>query len=174
MSTLETIADLTPDPRNLNVGTERGRALLERSVRELGAGRSIVCDKNGVVIAGNKTLDVAAELGLPIRTVETDGSELVVVQRTDLDLATDVQAKRLALFDNRVSELDLKWDAEQMATLLADVPTITDGVFTDDELAAIAANFEATVQSGQNGLSEHAQVECPECHHKFTPSRGST
>ncbi len=39
---LTTIDDLTPDVRNANLGTERGRYMLEQSIREVGAGRSIV------------------------------------------------------------------------------------------------------------------------------------
>ena len=44
------------DSRNANKGTERGLALLDKSLRQYGAGRSILVDKNGRVIAGNKTL----------------------------------------------------------------------------------------------------------------------
>ncbi len=51
-----TLSDLSPDLRNANLGTERGHAMLERSLQETGAGRSILVDKHGKVIAGNKTL----------------------------------------------------------------------------------------------------------------------
>src|SRR5579859_6091797 len=109
------LAYLQPDPNNANKGTPRGRGLLEHSLRQYGAGRSILTDKNGVVIAGNKTLETAADIGLPVKVVETDGTELVVVQRTDLDLTRDKAARELAYADNRVAEVDLDWDAEQLA-----------------------------------------------------------
>ena len=80
---LTQISDLTPDRKNANKGTQRGRALIDKSLRELGAGRSILTDASGQVIAGNKTLEQANAMGLLVRVVETDGSELVVVQRTD-------------------------------------------------------------------------------------------
>ena len=83
---------IKPDPRNINKGTQRGRGLLEQSLREYGAGRSVLTDKHGTLIAGNKTHEVATEIGLPVRIIETDGNELVVVQRTDLDLTTDHKA----------------------------------------------------------------------------------
>ena len=54
VKSLTSLADLTPDPRNANLGTERGLAMLERSLRETGAGRSILVDRAGRVIAGNK------------------------------------------------------------------------------------------------------------------------
>ncbi len=63
---IRTLSDLVPDPDNANRGTERGAALLEHSLRQYGAGRSILADKNGVVIAGNKTLEQAAALGLAV------------------------------------------------------------------------------------------------------------
>lgn len=113
--TLETLADLTPDAQNANQGTERGRGLLEHSLRKYGAGRSILADKHGHIIAGNKTLEVAADIALPVRVIKTDGKELVVVQRTDLDLSTDKAARELAYADNRVAQVDLAWDTAQLA-----------------------------------------------------------
>ena len=110
-------AGLTPDRENANEGTQRGRGLLEKSLRQLGAGRSILADKYGNVIAGNKTLESAADIDLPVRIVETDGNELVVVKRTDLDLysETDKRARQLAYADNKVAEIDLAWKPEQVA-----------------------------------------------------------
>lgn len=106
--------DLKPDPENANLGTERGTQLLRKSLEELGAGRSIVVDRNGVTIAGNKTLEQAAELGLKFVQVETDGTALVVVKRNDLDLMEDDRARLLAFADNRVAELSLNWDHEKI------------------------------------------------------------
>lgn len=45
-----TISNLSLDDKNANRGTERGRHLLAESLKKLGAGRSIVCDRNGRVI----------------------------------------------------------------------------------------------------------------------------
>lgn len=114
---LRKTADLQPDPINANRGTTRGRVLLESSINTCGAGRSVVADRRGVVIAGNKVVEQAKALGLPIRVVTTTGDALVVVQRADLDLATDARARTLAIADNRVAELDLDWDAEVLEEL---------------------------------------------------------
>ena len=67
------------DPANANKGTERGRALVEASLQECGAGRSILADRDGTIIAGNKTLEAARKLGLPVRIIDSAGEELVVV-----------------------------------------------------------------------------------------------
>ena len=87
--TIEDISDLTPDPQNANEGTERGLRMLDDSLREDGAGRSILVDKDGVIVAGNKTLERAADIGLPVRVVQTDGTELVAVSYTHLTLPTN-------------------------------------------------------------------------------------
>ena len=106
------------DSQNANRGTKRGRELLRRSLEEFGAGRSILVDKHGRVIAGNKTYEQAESLGLSIRVVETNGEELVAVQRTDLDLERDAKARQLALADNRVSELNLHWDPQAIRKVI--------------------------------------------------------
>jgi len=109
------VADLVPDGRNANRGTPRGRAVLDKSLQELGAGRSILVDRNGRIIAGNKTHEAAAGAGLEdVIIVETDGTQLVAVKRVDLDL-DDEAARRLAYADNRAAELGLEWDVEQLA-----------------------------------------------------------
>jgi DNA modification methylase len=134
------VDDLKPDPKNANKGSVRGREMVEDSLEECGAGRSILADRDGVVIAGNKTLEAARKLGLPVRTIETDGSELVVVRRSDLDLAGDEKARRLAYLDNRSSELGLEWDTNQ---LLADLQGGVDlsGIFDKAELDELLAGL---------------------------------
>lgn len=134
---LANLADLTPDTHNANKGTARGRGLLERSLRQYGAGRSILADQHGNIIAGNKTLEAAADIGLPIRVIETDGSELVVVQRRDLDLLTDKAARELAYADNRIAQLDLDWDTEALLADQADGLDLAGVGFADYELAQL-------------------------------------
>lgn len=113
---------LKRDPRNANKGTSRGRWMVNDSIRAYGAGRSILADKNGVVIAGNKTFDAAQDAGLPVKEVHTKGDELVVVVRDDLDIEKDTKARELAYVDNRAAEVGLEWDDKQIAAdLSADI-----------------------------------------------------
>jgi hypothetical protein len=144
---IKTVADLLPDPSNANKGTERGRYMVEASLRETGAGRSIVVDKEGRIIAGNKTLEAWADISGEIEIVRTDGKKLVVVQREDLDLA-DVEglARKLAYFDNRASEVGLDWDMEQ---LLADIQAGVDldSMFRQDELDELLAGFAKQLET---------------------------
>jgi hypothetical protein len=129
------VSDLTPDGRNANAGTERGRAMVEHSLRQYGAGRSILVDKAGRVIAGNQVLEVAADLGLDDTVVvRTDGRKLVVVQRTDLDLDSPA-ARALAVADNRSSEVGLSWDPGVLADLAADDAVDLSALFSPVQLA---------------------------------------
>ena len=138
MKTLAQIDDLVPDSENANRGTRRGKELLAESLRLHGAGRSIVADRKGRVIAGNKTLEEARALGLPIQVVRTDGGVLVVVQREDLDLSVDKSARALAVRDNRVAELDLNWNPEVLLGL-KDIGIDFSALWSADEWAAVTA-----------------------------------
>jgi DNA modification methylase len=120
------------DDKNANRGTERGQALLTESLARFGAGRSILVDRNGRVIAGNKTVARARAAGIDeLVIVPSDGTRLIAVQRTDLDLS-DPEARALALADNRVQELDLEWDPAVLAELGKDVDL--GAFFNPDEL----------------------------------------
>jgi len=114
------ISSLTADRRNANKGTDRGRKALDASLRDLGAGRSVLIDRKGRIIAGNKTIGAALgskTMDQEVIVVKTDGTQIVAVQRTDLDLEKDSKAKALAIADNRVSELDLAWDKDVLAQM---------------------------------------------------------
>jgi DNA modification methylase len=112
---LVSLSDLVLDERNANVGTARGRRMLEQSLRDLGAGRSILVDRQGRIIAGNKTVKEARKLGMKnIAIVQSRGDTLVAVQRSDLDLRKDKKAMRLAIADNRINEVDLSWSADAL------------------------------------------------------------
>lgn len=114
------VHDLIQDDRNLNKGTERGRELIEKSLRQFGAGRSILVDKNNRIIAGNKTHANAEAAGIDDAViVETDGKKLVVVKRTDIDLNTK-QGREMALADNATVKVDLAWDTEQLESVAND------------------------------------------------------
>jgi hypothetical protein len=111
------ITDLKPDPANANAGTERGLRALDDSLAEVGLGRSVLVDKNGYLIAGNKTVERSVDRGFEDAiVVHTRGDKLVVVQRDDLDLtsADDFKARKLAYYDNRVGQLDLEWNVDQV------------------------------------------------------------
>lgn len=132
------LEDMQPDPRNANDHTERGLGMLEHSLRNYGAGRSIVVDRRAVTIGGGATLTKAVELGLKVLVVRTRGDTLIVHQREDLDLSDEgnADARQLAIADNRVAEVNLSWNGETLEALQAQDTDLTP-FFFDDELQDI-------------------------------------
>ena len=108
------IDELVQDDHNFNKGTEEGQKLIEKSFKELGAGRSILVDKDGKIIAGNKSQLAAQAVGIKkVRVIESDGTELIAVKRTDLSLDS-AEGRKLALADNLTTQVNLAWDEIQI------------------------------------------------------------
>ena len=114
------ISDLVFDDKNFNKHTEYGMSLIEKSIRNNGAGRSILIDKNNRIIAGNGVTEIAGQIGLDdVQIVESDGSKIIAVKRTDIDLDSK-QGREMALADNATAAVDLEWDADAIADVSAE------------------------------------------------------
>jgi DNA modification methylase len=175
MTKIKNIADLKPDKKNANKGTQRGRGMVEASLRETGAGRSIVVDKDGRIIAGNKTLEAWADIAGAddVVIVPTDGTKLVVVQRQDLDLNDDTgMARKLAIYDNRAGEVGLEWDLEELSASMQngldlspfwnddEMKELFDGFDTiaDDPPAEVAAQVDRAEELGAKWATAEGQI----------------
>jgi DNA modification methylase len=90
--------------------------MVSRSLEKLGAGRSILIDRDNEIIAGNLTTEQAAAMGLEeVIIVETDGNQLVAVKRTDMDLDDPATgAREMAYADNRAAVVSIDFDPEQV------------------------------------------------------------
>lgn len=116
------IKDLKQDKRNYRKHSQRNIDLIKKSVNEVGLGRSVVIDNENEIICGNglvSTLDKNTK----IRLIETDGSELVVVKRTDLS-TDDEKRKQLAIMDNSTSDSS-EFDLELLKVDF-DIPVLQD------------------------------------------------
>ena len=81
MSKLEGIKH---DPRNARRHSPRNVGMIESSIQRDGFGRSVLLANDGTVIAGNATIDAAASAGFEdVLVVETDGTKVIAVKRTD-------------------------------------------------------------------------------------------
>ena len=114
------IKDLKQDKRNYRKHNQQNLDLIKKSVSEVGLGRSVVIDNENEIVCGNGLVSTL-DKNTPIKIIETDGSELVVVKRTDLN-TNDEKRKQLAIMDNSTSdssEFDLEslqadFDVEQL------------------------------------------------------------
>ena len=101
--------DLIHDDKNFNKGSEAGAELIKKSFSKFGAGRSILLDKNNRIIAGNKSVEFS---GIDdVQIVESDGTKLIAVKRTDIDLDTPL-GREMALADNASAKANIVFDAE--------------------------------------------------------------
>lgn len=145
MSDIHSIADLTPDPSNRRKHNPRNIGMIVESLQKVGAARSIVIDEQGNILAGNGTVDAAAEAGIErVQVVDADGETLIAVRRTGL---TDEQKRKLALYDNRTAEL-AEWDTGQIAADL-EAGLSFEGLFSTDEINGILENAADELLAGE-------------------------
>jgi len=160
-----TLAALKPDAQNRRKHNPRNVGMVEDSLQEVGAGRSVVCDEHGVILAGNATVEAAGNVGIErVRIIETDGNEIIAVRRSNL---TAAQKKRLALYDNRTAEL-ADWDIDQIALDVAAGDNL-DGLFADEELQRLLTPFPDMPPPVDVPQMQAGMVRCPECGASFEP-----
>jgi site-specific DNA-methyltransferase (adenine-specific) len=103
------ISDLKPDPNNARTHDARNIEAIKVSLEKFSQRKPIVITPEGVVLAGNGTLEAAKALGWSEITVALTPS--------DWDYAT---AKAYALADNRSAEL-AEWDTSVLASQLVEL-----------------------------------------------------
>lgn len=117
------VADLHVDPANVRRHPDRNLDAIKASLARFGQQKPIVVDSNGVVRAGNGTLEAARALGW----------ETIACVRTPL---AGTEATAYAIADNRTSEL-AEWDetalAETLGSLVAEEISLADLGFDETE-----------------------------------------
>ena len=128
---------ITFDKRNYRKHSDLNKKRIRKSLADCGAGRSVLVDKDGCLIAGNGVYEQAQSLKIPTRVIETDGTELVVVKRTDL-ATNDKKRKLLAAADNAISD-HVEWDFDNI-----------DGEFDVETLADLGIVIELNDETNVN------------------------
>lgn len=124
------VEDLKFDKRNYRKHDDRNRELIKKSINEVGFGRSIVIDNENEIVCGNGVVSQIAK-STPIKVIETNGSELIVVKRTDLN-TNDEKRKQLAVMDNSTSDSS-EFDFELLQEDFSSEQLNDFGVFVLDE-----------------------------------------
>lgn len=129
------LASLRQDPENRRLHDEQNLEMIVDAIGAVGLGRSVVIDEDDVLLAGNGVARAALQAGVTkVRVIETDGTELIAVKRTNL---SPDQKRALAIFDNRTAELGV-WNLEQLRKdAAAGLPL--DAFWSPDEAAALLA-----------------------------------
>lgn len=138
------IKSLVLDPSNARKHSPKNLESIKGSLARFGQQKPIVVGKNGVVIAGNGTLEAARSLGW---------NEIEIV-RTNLD---GTEATAFAIADNRTGEL-AEWDAGVLSETLKALKDIDFDLgsigFDDDDLAKMIASD----MQGTEGLTDPDEV----------------
>ena len=150
------ISTLTLDPANARRHDERNLEAIRASLLRWGQQKPLVVDEQGVVVAGNGTLEAARALGW---------TEITVV-RTDLAGAERIA---FAIADNRTSEL-AAWDDDVLARALEALK----GDESVDELATgfSADEIDAIVHDMMGSGEDLDDPEAPEPPDKATTRPG--
>ena len=160
------IGDLKPDSRNARRHTPRNVGLIEHSIQTNGFGRSVLLAADGTIIAGNATVDAAMSAGLDdVLVVETDGSKVVAVKRTDVAPGSP-EFYALAISDNRAAEL-AEWEPAVLEELSGEIDL--GEWFFDDELANVLQQApDVSFPEYDESTADDVQYcECPSCGHRF-------
>lgn len=144
------------DTHNYRNHDERNLKLIEKSLKECGAGRSILLDSENEIIAGNATYKNAIANNIPVKIIETDGKTLIALKRTDLK-TNSKKRKKLALLDNSTSNKVI-WDLDNISADfdLSELP--------DMGLEEICGVDVEDVESGNTADKDNDLIECPKCH----------
>jgi DNA modification methylase len=103
------ISDLTLDPQNARTHSQKNLDAIKKSLTQFGQRKPIVVTHDGVVLAGNGTMEAAKSLGWDHIDVTTTPA--------DWDINT---ARAYALADNRTAEL-AEWDENVLAKQLLEL-----------------------------------------------------
>lgn len=149
--------DIKFDSRNYRVHDDRNKELISKSLDECGAGRSIVVDDDGEIIAGNGIYEAWGDR--PVKVVESDGSELVVVHRTDLK-RKDFRRDKLAIMDNSTSDSS-KFDLPLLQVDFPDVELL-------NEMGVEIPRFEISDVGEEQNFDDVVEKQkepkiCPHC-----------
>ena len=143
------LSDLKRPERNVRMHTDKQLVEFRRSVEMFGQIRPIVCDENGVILAGNGLYDTLLSMG---RTE----AECYVIEGL-----TENEKKKLMLADNRIFDLGVD-DMKAFDEFIAELGDDLDVPGFDDELLRSLVADEAEVDemmSSYGLISEEKKAE---------------
>lgn len=148
------------DKNNYRIHNAENKQLIKKSLEECGAGRSILIDNENEIIAGNGVYEQAKKLGIPVKVVETDGKELVVVKRTDLK-TEDQKRKVLAVMDNTTSDSS-EFDVEKLENDFGGIELLDLGIEGIEDVMAGDEMPEGNTEKTTSSLNGSSPSELQE------------
>jgi hypothetical protein len=112
------------DKRNTNLHTDAGLKLLDQSIDKVGIIESYTISNDGVVISGNARHEkISAKITKEPIVIETDGTEAIIIKRTDIEsntkkfheasiLANTTAHKNFNLDTDLIEEIAIEYDID--------------------------------------------------------------
>lgn len=150
------VKQLVHDPRNARIHTEKNIAMLVAGLQEVGAGRSILIDGKGEIIAGNGVVEAATAAGITrVRVIDTDGDEIIAVRRKNL---SGRQKTRAALLDNRAQETS-SWNTDVLKDMAHSDVDALKGLWEDEELDFLLNSMNDLHEETLSPISDETKPE---------------
>lgn len=148
------------DPKNLNQGTDLGRAFVNRSLKDNWFGRPMLATADGTLIAGNHTWQQVEALkaqgvafGEPI-VVRTDGTRPIIHVREDIPDGSHPTAVRLKIADNQTNKHNYNPDLERTREVVVTMGIEPASVgLTPIEMRSVPAGRKDDGEGGEGGGS---------------------
>ena len=150
------ITDFTPDDKNMNLHTQYGMSLLEKSVEKVGIIESITVSADDKVISGNARQEVMTQKfdGVEPIIIKTNGTRPVIMKRTDINSNTK-EFHEAALLANTVSKHNVNLDLEK-------IEEIAQGEFDIDTQDLGVDNFVLNIDNEFEQVDDFDIKESPE------------
>lgn len=164
---------ISPDLANARRHTPRNVDQIERSITTNGFGRAILLASDGTIIAGNATFDAATAAGLDtVEIVESDGTKVIAIRRTDVDSGTRRFAE-LSLADNRAAQL-AEWDAATILALTERELIDPNDFFFENELDELLADLTSVSPPDEFASYDEnlaTDFTCPKCGYEWSGAK---
>lgn len=109
------LSDFRPQENNANAHTQRGLKALGDAYSEVGYVAPMTAAANGEVLDGSARLEQAFDqFEDEALVIHHSGDRPIIMIRDDVPDSDDPRAKKISYGANRIGEIDLKWNPEQL------------------------------------------------------------
>jgi hypothetical protein len=125
------LSKIIPDGRNTNKHTQHGMGALDSSIEQVGIIESITISNDDVIISGNARHErIGEKFTKDAILIETDGTQPIVIKRTDIKSGT-AQFHKASILANTVAQKNQIIDKDLVLQLAEEFEFKADEVFVE-------------------------------------------
>jgi hypothetical protein len=152
--------------------------MLENSMTSVGWIGGATAAANGEMFDGSARLELGVQhFGDRIYEIESDGTEMFILKRSDIPSADHPKAVKAGILANRTAEVNLNWSGPVLLEANDTGAIDIDEIFFPDELSAILetnlkdAIADESEGSGSDREKKEYECKCPNCGEVFIQQR---